>query len=492
MAVPLRKRMYVNLRMLLRIIGWLILMESAFMCFPLITAIIYHDHDVLDFAISTAITASSGSVLIRIRPRSREMGKREAILLTVLTWVILSLFGMIPFLLSGAHNSVTDAFFESMNGFTTTGGSALASVNGLSHSVLLWRSIQQWIGGMGIILFTIAVAPMLNNQGGMFLFNAEVTGITHDKLRPRISSTAKGLWIVYICLTAALVALLSLSKMSFFEAVCNGLSTMSTGGFSTSDINIQAWDSLYVKTVILIFMILGGINFSLMFNAFTGRFTPLLKNNALHWYLGGIFIAYILLSANILINGKFNDISDITIDPLFQAASVFSSTGITEPGFHDWGALSIIILVVMMFVGGSAGSTSGGAKVDRVIILVKFLKNEFYKMMHPNTVTSVSVNGKGISYVTVQKVLAFLCLYIMVIFMGGILLVITGMSLRDSFFLCLSSISNTWLSTNVMDPSGAFPYIPDAAKWILSLVMLVGRLEIYTVLLIFTPIFWKK
>lgn len=209
MANLRNKRPFVNLLMLLRMIGWLLMIEAAFMVFPLIATFVYQDGELSDFMISLLITGAASLVLMRLRPRSREMGKREAILLTGLTWVILSLFGMIPFLISGTHMSVTDAFFESMNGFTTTGASVLETVNNVPHSILLWRSIQQWIGGMGIILFTLAVVPMLNNQGGIFLFNAEVTGITHDKLRPRISSTAKGLWLVYITLTFLLVLLLS-------------------------------------------------------------------------------------------------------------------------------------------------------------------------------------------------------------------------------------------------------------------------------------------
>lgn len=486
------KRKFVNIPMLLRVVGLLITIEACFMVFPLIASLIYSDGCCYDFIFSILFTAILGILLIRLKPKNREMGKREAIMLTVLTWVILSLFGMLPFLLSSSHTSVTDAFFESMNGFTTTGASVLATVEKLPNSILLWRSIQQWIGGMGIILFTLAISPMLNNQGGMLMFNAEVTGITHDKLRPRISSTAKGLWIVYIALTALLVLLLSFSKMNVFEALCHGLSTMSTGGFSTHDMSIESWDSIYVKSIVLVFMVLGGINFSLLFTVFTGKPIKALKNSALRWYLGAIFIAYLVLSLNIIIEGKFKEIDDITIDPLFQAASIFSSTGISEPDFHDWGPISVIVLVVMMFVGGCAGSTSGGAKVDRIIILLKFLKNEFYKMMHPSTVTSVSVNGRGISYITVQKVLAFLCLYVIVVFGGGILLVFTGLPLKESFFYCLSAISNTGLGTDIVGLGSGYASIPDISKWILSFIMLVGRLEIYTVLLIFTPVFWRK
>jgi trk system potassium uptake protein TrkH len=492
MIQQMRFKPLVNVVMLLRMIGWLLIIEAGFMLIPLVSAIIYNDSEISDFAISSGFTAAVGFILMRLKPRSRDMGKREAILLTSMTWIILSLFGMIPFLLSGTHPGVTDAFFESMNGFTTTGASVLTTVKSVSHSILLWRSIQQWIGGMGIILFTLAIVPMLNNQGGMFLFNAEVTGITHDKLRPRISSTAKGLWMVYITLTALLILLFAFSDMNLFEAICQGLSTMSTGGFSTRDMNFEAWGSMYVKIVATIFMAIGGVNFALLYKASMGKFKDLVRSTVLRWYLAIIVISYLLLAINILLNGAYQSIEDITIDPLFQAVSTISSTGISEPDFQNWGLLSTIVLVVMMFTGACAGSTSGGAKLDRMVIMLKFIKNEFFKLMHPNNVTTVSINGKGTSYMMVQKVLAFLCLYVIVIFVGGTLLTFCGLPLKESFFYCLSCISNTGIGTDIVGIGGGFSTIPDIAKWILSGVMLVGRLELYTVLLIFTPIFWEK
>lgn len=486
------KRSYINLRMLLRTIGWLMMIESAFMLIPLLVGLIYQESDYLNFLISVGITLGAGIGLMSLKPKTREMGKREAILLTALTWVILSIFGMIPFLLSKTHLSVTNAFFETMSGFTTTGASVLDTLTNVPKSILMWRCVIQWIGGMGIILFTLAVLPMLNYQGGMQLFNAEVTGITHDKLRPRVSYTAKGLWLVYICLTVILIILLSFSDMSFFDAACHGLSTMSTGGFSTHDMSIAAWDSVYVKTIVIIFMFLGGINFALIFKVATGSPQSVLHNVAFKWYCIATVSAYILLTFNVAAEGLVHSWDDVLLDPLFQAVSIISSTGLVEPDFADWGPLAELVLIAMMFVGACAGSTSGGAKIDRIIVLAKFLKNEFYRMMHPNAVTTVCINGKGTSYILVQKVLAFLFLYIFVIIGGGILLVLLGMNLRDSLFCALSAISNTGLGTDTTGVIGNYSLIPDAAKWILSFIMLVGRLELYTILLLFTPAFWKK
>lgn len=483
---------YINILMLLRVIGYLLVIESFFMLIPCVVALIYKENALWDFLICASISGISGAGMMFLRPRSKDMGKREAILLTGLTWVILSLFGMLPFLFSGTHMTISDAFFETMSGFTTTGASVLSTLTGVPKSILAWRCVVQWIGGLGIILFTLAVVPMLNYSGGMQLFNAEVTGITHDKLRPRVSFTAKGLWGVYILLTVLLIIFLSFSDMSFFDAFCHGLSTMSTGGFSTCDSNIANWDSIYVKVVMTIFMFLGGVNFSLLFNVLTGRGGNPLKNTAFKCYLWIIFICYVGFVINILIEGLAKNWEYLTIDPLFQTVSILSSTGITEPDFHDWGSISIVLLLIMMAMGSCAGSTSGGAKVDRFVVLFKFLKNEFYKMMHPSTVTTVTINGKGTSSTVVQKTLAFLFLYGMVICVGGLVLSLIGLPLSDAFFCALSAISNTGLGTEVTGLSENYAMIPDAAKWLLSLIMLIGRLEIFTILLLFTPTFWRK
>lgn len=487
-----RHKSYINVRMLLRVIGWLLMIEALFMLVPCVTGLIYEENSVIQFLVCMGITAGCGMAMVSLKPKSREMGKREAILLTGLTWVILSMFGMLPFLICGTHLSVTDAFFETMSGFTTTGASVLNSLEGVPHSILLWRCVVQWVGGLGIILFTLAVVPMLNYQGGMQLFNAEVTGITHDKLRPRVSYTAQGLWFVYICLTTLLIILLSFSEMSLFDAICYGLSTMSTGGFSNSDMSLTELDNLYIKIILLIFMFLGGVNFALIYKAARGDVKSAMRNDVLKWYLAIIGICYALLCLNLWKRGMIDSLDDWTIDPLFQAVSILSSTGLTEPDFADWGPEAVVVLIIMMVMGACAGSTSGGAKIDRFIILFKFLKNEFFKMMHPSAVTTVCINGKGTPNPIVMKTLAFLFLYVIVIMTGGTIIVLTGMPLKDSFFICLSAISNTGLGTDITGVEGNYALVPDLAKWVLSFVMLTGRLELYTILIIFTTSFWKK
>lgn len=483
---------YINWIMLLRIIGYLLVIESLFMIIPLITGLVYGEDSTLRFLFAAIITGASGAGMMLLRPKSRDMHKREAVLLTGFTWIILSLFGMLPFLFCDTHKSITDAFFETMSGFTTTGMSVLDSLSNVPKSILIWRCVVQWIGGLGIILFTLAVVPMLNNAGGMQLFNAEVTGITHDKLRPRVSYTAKGLWGIYISLTLLLFILLCFSEMNFFEALCHSLSTMSTGGFSTSDLSIAQWDSVYIKCVFCIFMFLGGVNFSLMYNAISGRNVKIWKNTAFKWYILMILICTVGFAINVIIANPSTDFVSITLDPLFQTISFISSTGLTDPDFHNWGSLSTILLLVLIVSGACAGSTSGGVKIDRIVVLVKFLKNEFYKMMHPNAVTTVTINGRGTPQPIVNKTLAFLFLYGLVIIVGGLALSLLGMPLSTAVFAALSAISNTGLETDITGASTNIAQISDLSKWILSFIMLVGRLELFTILLLLNPSFWKK
>ena len=487
-----KQKSYINLPMLLRVIGWLLLTEAGIMAIPAATGIYYGENNALNFVLSMGITAGVGCLLMSLKPTSREMGRREAIFLTSLTWIILSLFGMLPFIFCKTHLGITDAFFETMSGFTTTGATVLNSYEGIPHSILIWRCILQWIGGLGILLFTIAIVPMLNYQGGMQLFNAEVTGITHDKIRPRIGSTSKDLWLVYTIFTIIAIVLLSFSKMGVFNAICYGMSTMSTGGFSSHDFSLDEWDSLYIKLVITFFMFVGSVNFTLVFRGATGQFKQIWKNEVLRIFVVVIFVCYLLLTINVIISEHVHEWQDVTIDPLFQAVSLLSSTGLTEADFFDWGPIAFVLLIIMMGMGGCAGSTTGGAKLDRFVVLYKFLKNEFYRLMHPNAVKTVSINGKGTPPQVLQKTLAFLFLYMLIILIGGVILSIIGMPLSDSFFCALSTISNTGVGTDITGFNGNYALVPDTAKWVLTGLMLIGRLELFTVLILFTKSFWKK
>lgn len=483
----------INFWALARVIGLLLIIEAIFMLVPMITSLIYGENDVKAFILTIGVTALAGSLLaFAIKPSRTDMGKREGFLLTALTWIVFSIFGMIPFMIGDTKMSVSDAFFETMSGFTTTGATVLTSIDHLSNGILIWRCLMQWIGGMGIILFTLAVIPMLNHSGGMQMFNAEVTGITRDKLRPRISQTAMGLWFVYIVLTIVLCVLLWLGPMSFFDSICHAFSTMSTGGFSTKNESIGAWDSVYVKSIVTLFMFLGGVNFALLFKAASGQVGELWKSEVLRAYVYIIVVMMGLFIIAIVANNQVQSWESVTIDPLFQIVSALTSTGLTVGNFENWGPFVVALMFLLMFFGASAGSTSGGAKIDRMLFLVKNIRNEIYRSLHPNAICSVRVNGKVLAHDVVNKVIAFLCIYVILIAVGGIVLTATGIPLVDAFFSAFSCIGNTGLGAGVTGYGGSYDIISDIGKWVLSLLMLMGRLELFTVILLFTRTFWRK
>lgn len=483
----------INIAQLLRIIGLLMIFEAFFLIIPTLTCVYYGEKDWIPFGGTTILTAVIGILMLsRIRPRTGHMSKRDGFLLTALVWIVFSIFGMLPFLTCSTPLSISDAFFESMSGFTTTGASVLDNVSGMSHGILLWRAMMQWIGGMGIILFTLAVVPMLNHSGGMQMFNAEVTGITHDKIRPRISQTAKSLWTVYLTLTVILVLLLWAGPMDFFDSICHAFGAISTGGFSTESFGIVAYHSDYVKIVLTIFMFIGGVNFALIYKTVSGNTRAIRNNDVLRAYVMTIAIFYVLFAITIISRGQCNSWQDITINPIFQIVSTITSTGYSSVNYEAWGPFVLALMFVLMFTGACAGSTSGGAKIDRLLYLIKNCRNEIYRCIHPNAILSVRINGKVINPDIVSKVIAFLCIYMLLIVAGGLTLSAFDVPLIDSFFSAFSCISNTGLGAGVTGYGSSYEILPDAAKWVLSLMMLIGRLEIFTVLLLFTRVFWRK
>lgn len=325
------------------------------------------------------------------------------------------------------------------------------------------------------------------------MFNAEVTGITHDKIRPRISQTAKSLWAIYIALTVVLILLLWAGPMTLFESICHAFGAISTGGYTTHDSGIGAWnESVYIKVVLIVFMFLGGVNFGLIFKAAHGDFKALRTNDVLHAYIGVILVMLLLFGITIVYRGQMYSWVDVTIDPLFQIVSTITSTGFTVTNFEAWGPLVLALTFVLMFSGACAGSTSGGAKIDRVLYLVKNARNELYRCIHPNAILSVKVSDKVISPEIVTKVIAFLCIYMMLMVAGGTVLAAMGVPIIDAFFSAFSCISNTGLGAGVTGFGGGYNILPDTAKLVLSLLMIIGRLEIFTVLVLFTPSFWHR
>lgn len=490
------RRFIVNLNWaaVMRILGILVLFEAGFMLVPTLVAIIANEPGAARaFGISAAVAASCGALAYwRIRPRSRDMGRRESALLTASVWVVFSLFGQIPYMLApSTHLSFSAAFFEAMSGFTTTGASLVESTDNLSYAVHIWRCLSQWIGGLGIIIFTLALVPMLNSAGGMQMFNAEQNKIAGDKIRPRISSTARRLWVVYGLLTLCLFLLLWAGPMTPFEAACHAMSTMSTGGFSTSSEGINIFNSVYVKVVITLFMFLGGVNFALVYRASTGQSRAVIGNETFITYYRLILTATVLFIVGIFLNGAYRGWESVTIDPLFQVVSLVTSTGFMLSDFKLWGQSVLYIGLLLMLVGGCAGSTSGGAKIDRVVYLLKYLKNEIKRTLRPNSVVAVRVSGRTIPMERINNVVAFLCIYVLLIIAGGLALTFVGIPMDESFISAFGAIGNNSLSTADSIAGCNYLQLNAAAQYILSFLMLTGRLEIFTILILFSPSFWR-
>lgn len=480
----------INFGMIRRIIGSLLFLESIFLLFPIIPAIFYGEDDLWIFAIIAGATAFCGYMLWLPKPRSRRMGKREGFLLTVLVWLAISSFGMLPFIFGSPHANISCAFFEAVSGFTTTGATVLKQFPD-SHAIQLWQAMMQWLGGMGIILFTIAILPAFNTAGGMHMFNAEATGVTHDKVLPRISQTALALWGVYLTLTIVLVALLWVGPMDLFDSICHAFGTISTGGYSCHNESLSGYASDYIMIVVCVFMILGGMNFSIIFKTVWGRYRQVKNDEVFKAYFMAILIFTILFIIGHIWRGEIQSWRDVTIVPLFQVVSIITSTGYIAPGFSLWEPFILGLTFIMMFCGGCAGSTSGGAKIDRVIYLKKFIGNEVKRSYFSNTIFSVRMNGKVISPDVVGKVIAFLCLMLLLIIGGGVAMSFFGLSPVDSFFSAFSCMCNTGFGASLTGYGQDFAMLPDAAKWVLSFLMLTGRLEIFSILVLFSPGFWK-
>ncbi len=483
-----------NFAVIFRTLGLLVLFEAAFMVVPTVVALLASETGAAKaFGISAAVTALCGWLTYHYsKPTSRDMGRRESALLTASVWIVFSLFGQIPYMLAPTtHLSFSAAFFEAMSGFTTTGASLVESTDNLSFAVHIWRCLSQWIGGLGIIIFTLALIPMLNSSGGMQMFNAEQNKIAGDKIRPRISSTARRLWVVYGLLTVALFLLLWAGPMTAFQAACHAMSTMSTGGFSTSSAGVNIFHSDYVKIVITIFMFLGGVNFALVYRASTGQHKAVFSNETFLTYCRVIGLATILFILGILLQGACRGWQSVTIDPLFQVVSLVTSTGFMLSDFKLWGPSVLYIGLILIFMGGCAGSTSGGAKIDRVVYLLKFLRNEIKRTLRPNSVVAVRVSGRTIPMERINNVVAFLCLYVLIIILGALLLTFLGAPPDGAFISALAAIGNNSLTNTDSLVGCDYMQLNAAAHYVLAALMLIGRLEIFTILILFSRSFWR-
>ncbi len=476
-------------------------MEGVFLLLTMIVSLIYEESDWWAYLLSASISFVIGRICIwlsRMDKDNRSFTRADSFMIVTLSWVIFSVIGMIPFILIEKMD-LASAFFETMSGFTTTGATVITDIDSMTHALRFWRSLTQWMGGLGIVVFSFALIPvseMKNNN----IFSAEVTGIGLDKIRPKIGSTARRLLIIYLILTLICTGLYYVGPMNIYDAVCHSLSTIATGGFSTHSESIAYFHSSYIEYICAVFMILSSINFSLFYYASMRKWHVLKQNEEVKVFLTVVLCMTGFFFFLFCFSHSHDDFSILPLSleekfrtSFFHVATVISSTGFSAQKFDyvAWGDQYWMPTVVIMAVGACAGSTAGGMKIIRAIICAKSVRNEFIRQMHPNAVLGVRINGNIISDSRVKHSLGFLFLYIAMVVIGMTLLTYIGLDVDTGLGACISSLSNVGPGTGECGPSGTFAHVPALGKWLLSFYMLVGRLEIYTVLFLFMPIFFK-
>ncbi len=484
-----------NYRFVSAVIGILCLLQVAFLALALGVSIYYHDQGQTPILVTMGMMLLAGITLVQIGRHSDDYhtGRRESMITVTLSWFIVSVIGMLPYYLGGYAQTPADAFFETISGFTTTGASVLSDIESLPKSVLLWRSITQWEGGIGIIVFMVALVPMTGENAGR-VFNNETPGVTHERFTPRIGVMAKWLIGMYVVGTAMATLLFWVGPMSFFDATCHALTSISTGGFSTRSTSISWWHSEYVETIAMLFMLIGAINFTTLYFTIARKEPKRLgKDSEFKWFIA--LIAFFSITSAIALYS--NNISAYSFwgalrRSTFQVISFITSTGFAVDDYNNWGPFFAIIAFLTMFIAGCSGSTSGGLKVARLEVLVKSLGVELRKRTHPNAVIPVRISGKALSADIVQQVATFAFAYTGLIIVGALVISIEGYSFMESFVGAVSCVSNSGGSLGQIGPMVGFGALSGATKIFLSILMVMGRLEIFTLLTILHPSFWKN
>lgn len=481
-----------NYPLVINLIGKVLVILSAFMILPLLISISYRGNDMASFLISVIITSLTGIILHQSTKKQaqEELRHREGFAIVTFSWLAISFFGALPYLFSGTFSTLTDAFFESISGFTTTGASVLTDIEVQPKGILFWRSLTQWIGGMGIIVFSLAILPFLGT-GGMQLFKAEVPEITVDKLRPRIIDTAKALWIIYTALTLTAFVFLLFGKMTVFDACCHALTTLATGGFSTKNASIGHYNSPYIDTVITIFMILAGINYSLYYLALQRRYMRFISNSEFQFYILTIALSIVMITLTLYSLGDFTFAQSLD-DAAFQVASIITTTGYATANYENWPFFAQAILLMLMLFGGMIGSTAGGMKQVRVLLMLKQGLREICQQIHPRAIITIKLDNKNVSSEIRGSIWGFLFLFVSVCVTATLAMTALGLDLITSATTIISALSNVGPALGEAGPAENYSKIPALGKWILSLCMLIGRLEVYTVIVLFTPHFWKS
>ena len=477
-----------NRRMICRVLGLILECLAVLLILPTVAGLCYGE-GITHFLITMALSGVLGFLLTRVKPYSDVIYAKDGFVVVSLGWVLMSLIGALPFVLSGDIPNYINALFETVSGFTTTGASILEDVEGLSRGCMFWRSFTHWIGGMGVLVFIMAVLPM-SGEHSMHIMRAEVPGPTVGKLVPRLRQTAKILYMIYIAMTVLEMLLLLLGGMSFYDALLHAFATAGTGGFSTRAASIAAFDSLYLEMVIAVFMVLFGVNFNLYFLLLIGRWKDALKSEELHWYLG--IIAASVMAIALGISKMYGGLATGLRHAFFYVASITSSTGFGTVDFVTWPEYCKWIIVMLMFCGACAGSTGGGIKTSRVIILFKNVACEIRQMIHPRMVTRVQLDGKRVDADGLKAVSTYFTSFMLLLITGSFLVSLDGYDMATNFSAVLSSLSNIGPGMSLIGPTGNYNIFSYGSKLVLTVMMLIGRLEIFPILILFSPATWKK
>ena len=483
----------VNFRIISKIIGSLLFIEALFMSLCALMAFSFGEDDLMAFLISLLITFGSGFFFLYLgRNADNSLSRKDAYVVVTAAWVVFSFFGMFPFLIHGSITNVTDAFFESTSGFTTTGASIIDDVEVLPHAILFWRSLTQWIGGLGIVFFTIAILPSLVG-GSVKVFAAEATGPIKAKMHPRLSTTAKWIWSIYFILTIACGLAFWAAGMTLFEAVNYSMTTTATGGFAIHNESTEYYNSATIDYISITFQFLSGINFTLLYISIIKRKVKSLFTNSEFKLYVGVLTGATLWIMYLLLTRMDYGLEHAFSAALFQVVSFMTTTGMFNEDAGTWPHITWVILGVVMYLGACAGSTSGGFKCVRGVMLLKVIRNNFRQILHPNAVLPVKVNGVNIPQSKLVALFAFFTLTILMTLVTATIMIVVGIDNTNAITIALSCVSNVGptLGTQI-GPVMSWSVLPDVIKWILCPLMLMGRLEIMTVLVLFTRSFWKE
>lgn len=480
-----------NFSTIFHILGYLALMIGSMQLLPLGVAVFYGESLSLGLLLSVLCCLVAGFLAIRFFADGKELSLRDGFLVVSLGWLLMALCGTLPYVFTGVIPSFTNAFFESMSGFTTTGASILNDIEAMPRALLFWRAFTHWIGGMGIIVLSLAVLPLLG-IGGMQLFKAEVPGPTADKLTPRVKNTAKVLWLVYVIITLVEIVLLMFGGMNLFDAACHAFATMATGGFSTRNASIGAFHSPYIDGVITLFMFLAGVNFALHYRFLLGRFNVHWKDFEFKVYLGIALGTTLVITFSNHISGVFGSLVESLRYGIFQAVSIGTTTGFVTADYEQWTPLSQVMIFLLMFIGGSAGSTGGGMKVMRLIVVVKQGLIELRRLLHPQAVIPLKLGRRVIPRQVVHSIIGFFLFYVGLFVFVSIAMTVLGMDLLTAIGASASCLGNIGPGLGLVGPTDNFAFLPDIGKWILAFTMMVGRLEIFTVLVLLSRDYWSS